>query len=74
MSRADAVQRFIQFIMSFYHEGHEDNEGKRQSDMSNKVIACAIVIIKYSNKQMMLIQQYLQVLHALHGESFLSTP
>ena len=33
----------------FYHEEHEGNEGKRQSDLSNKVIGCLIVIIKHSN-------------------------
>ena len=33
----------------FYdHEGHEECEGKRQSDLSNKVIACAIVVIKHT--------------------------
>jgi len=25
-------------ITCFHHEGHEDNEGKRQSDLSNDVI------------------------------------
>jgi hypothetical protein len=24
------------FIACFYHEGHEENEGKRQSDLSNQ--------------------------------------
>ena len=36
--------------LCFYHEEHEDNEGKRQRDMSNQVKDCASVVIKYTNK------------------------
>ena len=32
--------------MFYYHEEHEDNEGKRQSNSSNKVIGYAIEVHK----------------------------
>ena len=56
---------------SFHHEGHEVNEGERQSDLLNKVVVCANLVIKYSNKQVKVIQQYLQFFQSLHGELFI---
>ena len=34
------------YNLFYYHEGHEECEGKRQSDLSNKVIGCAIEVHK----------------------------
>ena len=34
------------YNLFYYHEGHEDNEGKRQSGLSNKVIGCVIEVHK----------------------------
>ena len=53
----------------YYHEGHEVNEGKKQSDLLNKVIDSVFVIskallIKIKRKR----QSHIQVLHALHGK------
>ena len=32
------------YYLFYYHEGYDDNEGKRQSDLSNQVNDCAIEV------------------------------
>ena len=44
---ADAAQCLLTILypvynLFYYHEGHEDDKGKRQCDLSNEVIGCAI--------------------------------